>query len=46
MNELLEAFGLGPNGLIRLQDFLQQNGYLLLFLGAMAFIQLPAKQKA
>ncbi|MEK8090255.1 DedA family protein [Thermithiobacillus plumbiphilus] len=36
MNELLEALGLGPDSLALLHDFLQQHGYLLLFLGVLA----------
>lgn len=36
MNELLEALGLGPHSLALLHDFLQQHGYLLLFLGVLA----------
>ena len=36
MNELLEALGLGPDSLALLHNFLQQHGYLLLFLGVLA----------
>ena len=36
MNEMLEALGLGPHGLSLLHHFLQQHGYLLLFLGVLA----------